>query len=103
MGIDLAGPEEDDYVPKLAQTYQLFIDGQNVQLTLHAGECGCIRNVYQAIESGAKRIGHGIILKGIKKPKNLSPAIKSVLKVVLLVMCIPKPLRIIINILSGNG
>lgn len=70
VGIDLAGPEEDDYVPKLAQTYQLFIDGQNVQLTLHAGECGCIRNVYQAIESGAKRIGHGIILKGDKKAQD---------------------------------
>lgn len=67
VGIDLAGPEEDDYVLKLAQTYQLLIDGQNVQLTLHAGECGCIRNVYQAIESGAKRIGHGIILKGDEK------------------------------------
>lgn len=67
VGIDLAGPEEDDYVPKLAQTYHLLVDGQNVQLTLHAGECGCIRNVYQAIESGATRIGHGIILKGDEK------------------------------------
>ena len=74
-----------------------------MQLTLHAGECGCIRNVYQAIESGAKRIGHGIILKGDKKAQDFVSAIKSVLKVVLLVMCIPKPSRIITNILSGNG
>jgi adenosine deaminase len=64
VGLDLAGPEEDDYVPKLESTYQLLVDGQKVQLTLHAGECGCLRNVYQAIESGAQRIGHGIILKG---------------------------------------
>lgn len=64
VGIDLAGPEEDGYVPDLAASYQVFLKNQSVQLTLHAGECGCVQNIYQAIESGAQRIGHGIALKG---------------------------------------
>lgn len=64
VGLDLAGPEIDGYVPALAESYRLFVDGQSIQLTLHAGECGCVHNIYQAIESGAQRIGHGIVLKG---------------------------------------
>lgn len=63
VGIDLAGPEDDGYVPSLAESYQVLIDQQQIQLTLHAGECGCVQNVYQAIESGAQRIGHGIAMK----------------------------------------
>lgn len=64
VGLDLAGPEVDGYVPHLAESYRIFVDEQPIQLTLHAGECGCIQNIYQAIESGAQRIGHGIALKG---------------------------------------
>ncbi|MGX6961826.1 adenosine deaminase [Vagococcus xieshaowenii] len=64
VGIDLAGPELDGYVPTYQQTLSVLTNDYPVQLTLHAGECGCVANVYQAIEAGAKRIGHGIALKG---------------------------------------
>ncbi|MGX7329013.1 adenosine deaminase [Enterococcus bulliens] len=61
VGFDLAGPEVDGFALDFKETLQL-IDHENVQLTLHAGECGCTKNIHQAIESGAKRIGHGISL-----------------------------------------
>lgn len=35
----------------------------NIPLTLHAGECGCGKNVADAVHLGAKRIGHGIAVK----------------------------------------
>ena len=31
-------------------------------LTLHAGECGCMHNVMESIRLGAKRIGHGVAI-----------------------------------------
>ncbi|MGX7030889.1 adenosine deaminase [Vagococcus zengguangii] len=64
VGIDLAGPELENYVTDYEVTLKLLVEKYSVQLTLHAGECGCVANVYQAIEAGAKRIGHGIALKG---------------------------------------
>ncbi|MGG7018158.1 UNVERIFIED_CONTAM: hypothetical protein P3E19_33175, partial [Pseudomonas aeruginosa] len=35
----------------------------SIPLTLHAGECGCGKNVADAVTLGATRIGHGIALK----------------------------------------
>lgn len=64
VGYDLAGPELDGFVPKYKEVLSAVVEGQKVQLTLHAGECGCGRNVMDAVASGAKRIGHGIALKG---------------------------------------
>ena len=32
--------------------------------TIHAGECGSVENVMEAVECGARRIGHGIALRG---------------------------------------
>ena len=34
-----------------------------IPLTLHAGECGCGKNVADAVKLGATRIGHGIAVK----------------------------------------
>lgn len=35
-----------------------------IPFTIHAGECGRVENVLEAVECGAARIGHGIALKG---------------------------------------
>ena len=36
----------------------------NMPFTIHAGECGSVENVAEAVECGASRIGHGIALRG---------------------------------------
>ena len=32
--------------------------------TIHAGECGDAGNIISAVEAGAKRVGHGIAMRG---------------------------------------
>ena len=32
--------------------------------TLHAGECGSVQNIVDAVKAGAGRIGHGIAMRG---------------------------------------
>lgn len=64
VGFDLAGAEEDHFVEDYSDVLKVVTESGEVPLTLHAGECGCVHNVFSAIKSGAKRIGHGIALKG---------------------------------------
>lgn len=64
VGFDLAGAEEDHFIDDYSNVLKVVTDSGEVPLTLHAGECGCVHNVFSAIKSGAKRIGHGIALKG---------------------------------------
>ena len=62
VGFDMAGPEPDlanDHIEPLTA----FAQEKGLQITLHAGECGCVHNVVQAIHLGAKRIGHGIAIR----------------------------------------
>ncbi len=63
VGFDLAGPEEDVYLEELGDNLRIYIEEKTIPFTLHAGECGCVANIYQAIAFGATRIGHGIALK----------------------------------------
>jgi adenosine deaminase len=64
VGLDLAGPEEDGYLEQMGEELLVQIEDKTIPFTLHAGECGCVANIYQAIAFGTKRIGHGIALKG---------------------------------------
>jgi adenosine deaminase len=59
---DLAG-DEIHFPPFDFEHILNNVEAWNVPLTLHAGECGCGKNVADAIYLGAKRIGHGIALK----------------------------------------
>jgi len=62
VGFDMAGPEPDfanDHIEPLTT----YAQEKGLQITLHAGECGCAHNVVQAIRLGAKRIGHGIAIQ----------------------------------------
>ena len=42
-----------------------------IPFTLHAGECGEVRNVLDSVEAGAVRIGHGIAMRGEEDAKKL--------------------------------
>lgn len=64
VGFDLAGEEKDHFIKEYQEVLKVVTDLGNIPLTLHAGECGCAHNIFQAVEVGAKRIGHGIALKG---------------------------------------
>lgn len=60
---DLAGNEKafpmEDFMKLFRQ-----IDAMGIPFTIHAGECGRVENVTLAVEAGARRIGHGIALRG---------------------------------------
>ncbi len=60
--LDLAG-DESVYPTKLFR--ELFVRAKewNIPFTIHSGECGSVENIKEAIELGAKRIGHGIALQ----------------------------------------
>jgi len=61
--VDLAGNEA---AYPMEGFHRLFGEAKRLGLpfTIHAGECGCVENVIEAVECGAARIGHGIALRG---------------------------------------
>lgn len=65
-GFDFAGDEAAFDNQKIAPVVKQAITN-NLQITLHSGECGCAQNVAEAIRLGAKRIGHGVAI--IKDPE----------------------------------
>lgn len=60
--LDLAG-DESAFPTHLFR--ELFIQAKEwgIPFTIHSGECGSVDNVREAIELGAKRLGHGIALQ----------------------------------------
>ncbi|WEV61011.1 adenosine deaminase [Streptococcaceae bacterium ESL0729] len=60
-GFDLAG-DEKNFPPSMFTNLLRRIREAGINLTLHAGECGCGQNVLESIELGAKRIGHGVAI-----------------------------------------
>lgn len=60
--LDLAG-DESAFPTSLFRS--LFIQAKEwgIQFTIHSGECGSVDNIREAIELGAKRLGHGIALE----------------------------------------
>ena len=61
--VDLAG-DEAGFPTK--NFYNLFEYARKVEypFTIHSGECGDVNNILLAAEWGAKRIGHGIAMRG---------------------------------------
>lgn len=60
--LDLAG-DESAFPTRLFR--ELFIQAKEWQIpfTIHSGECGSVDNIREAIELGARRLGHGIALE----------------------------------------
>ncbi len=63
---DLAGAEA---AYPMSEFMNLFTEVKRLGMpfTLHAGECGNAKNIADAIEVGAKRVGHGIAMRGNKE------------------------------------
>lgn len=62
-GIDLAG-DESAYQNELFLDYFKKAENSGIPLTVHSGECSRIQNIELAVEYGARRIGHGIAMRG---------------------------------------
>ena len=62
-GVDLAGAEASY---PMSQFMNLFENARKIGMpfTIHAGECGSVDNITDAVNVGAKRIGHGIAMRG---------------------------------------
>jgi len=60
--LDLAG-DESAFPTSLFR--ELFVKAKEwgIPFTIHSGECGSVDNIREAIELGAKRLGHGIALE----------------------------------------
>ena len=69
-GADLAGAEAQY---PMSEFMELFgkVKKLGMPFTLHAGECGEARNIVDAIEAGASRIGHGIAMGGKRDIQDL--------------------------------
>lgn len=57
VGFDFAG-DEYNYPPEKIKRIIDLASSKGLPLTFHAGECGCPRNISDAISFGVKRIGH---------------------------------------------
>lgn len=61
--LDLAGNEA---AFPMENFRELFAEAKKMDypFTLHAGECGRVENVLESVKAGARRVGHGIALRG---------------------------------------
>lgn len=63
--LDLAGNEAAFPMKEFQNIFQ-YAKRMELPFTIHAGECGSVENIKEAIDCGAARIGHGIALRGHK-------------------------------------
>lgn len=61
--VDLAG-DEAAYPTKDFQELFAYAVDNGIPFTIHAGECGDAENIRDAVLMGARRIGHGIAMRG---------------------------------------
>ena len=59
IGFDIAGPELN-YLPSLFANEFKKLQENNISLTIHAGEGDGVNSIQDALDNGAKRIGHGV-------------------------------------------
>ncbi len=61
--VDLAGDESSFPTSSFKNVFDMA-KKLDYPFTIHAGECGSVQSILDAVELGAKRIGHGIAMKG---------------------------------------
>ena len=60
---DLAGAEAQYPMSEFMELFRK-VKALDMPFTIHAGECGNISNICDAVNVGARRVGHGIAMKG---------------------------------------
>ncbi len=59
IGFDIAGPELN-YLPSMyAESFEK-VKKEGINITIHAGEGDGVHSIQEALDNGAKRIGHGV-------------------------------------------
>lgn len=66
VGCDLAGDEAAHPTSKFRDLFALA-GSLEMPVTIHSGETGDWRNIAEAFELGARRIGHGVAMRGHKE------------------------------------
>lgn len=61
--IDLAGAEASYPMSEFVELFRQ-VHKSGMPFTIHAGECGSVKNILDSVEVGARRIGHGIAMVG---------------------------------------
>ena len=70
IGFDIAGPELN-FRPSLFSSTFKKVKNAGVNITIHAGEGDNVESIKDALENGAKRIGHGVrIIEDINLKNN---------------------------------
>ena len=59
IGFDIAGPELN-YLPSMYRDSFLKVKNEGINITIHAGEGDGVHSIQEALDNGAKRIGHGV-------------------------------------------
>tara|TARA_Y100001970_G_scaffold173054_1_gene211492 strand:+ start:4764 stop:5705 length:942 start_codon:yes stop_codon:yes gene_type:complete len=59
IGFDIAGPELN-FLPSMYKDSFLKVKNEGINITIHAGEGDGVHSIQEALDNGAKRIGHGV-------------------------------------------
>ena len=71
IGFDIAGPELN-YLPSMYTDSFLKVKNEGINITIHAGEGDGVHSIQEALDNGAKRIGHGVrIIEDISENNEL--------------------------------
>ena len=71
IGFDIAGPEYN-YLPSLYKDSFTKIRQAGINITIHAGEGAGVDSIQDALDNGAKRIGHGVrIIEDVNEDNSL--------------------------------
>ncbi len=80
IGFDIAGPELN-YLPSMYKDIFLKLKNEGINITIHAGEGDGVHSIQEALDNGAKRIGHGVrIIEDINDDNKLGPTADYVLQ-----------------------
>ena len=80
IGFDIAGPELN-YLPSMYKDSFLKVKNKGINITIHAGEGDGVHSIQEALDNGAKRIGHGVrIIEDISDDDKLGPTADYVLQ-----------------------
>ena len=94
IGFDIAGPEYN-YLPSLYRDSFVKIKDAGINITIHAGEGDGVHSIQDALDNGARRIGHGVrIIEDVKDNDSLGKTANYILdKQIPLEICITSNLH----------